>query len=91
MAQTQNLSPGELERTVDFLLVRMDQRLRRELMAEQPVIYARLYPTVAPGVVTHAVAEAVARARREHRKAVADELDLVVPPRALAVVEETAS
>lgn len=56
-----NLSREQVETVLRFLLHRMGPETRQAFMAELPVAYARLYPTVAPATIVDKVQEAIAR------------------------------
>lgn len=43
---TENLSGFEMDRVLQFLLFRMDMRTREALMAEMPIQYVKLFPSV---------------------------------------------
>ena len=76
MPCTHDLSWAELEQLVTWFAHRMGQEQRGELMAALPVTYARLYPSVAPEVLSARVQAAVTELREVQRLAVTTELGL---------------
>lgn len=67
----QDLTHNELEMLAGWFTARMPMEQRHELMAELPVLYARLFPGVAPTVVLNEVQRTLddeARQRRETRQ-----------------------
>jgi hypothetical protein len=59
MTAAGELSTSELERLAAFLTDHMDMDTRRDLMAVQPVTYAKLYPGVDHAVILAAVGRAL--------------------------------
>jgi hypothetical protein len=59
MTAAGELSTSELERLAAFLTDHMDMDTRRDLMATQPVTYAKMYPGVDHAVILAAVGRAL--------------------------------
>lgn len=59
MNATDNLTREQTHTVLRFLLHRMNVDTRTALMAEMPVAYAKLYPSVSPDVVTLTVRAAL--------------------------------
>lgn len=63
--ETKNLTREQTDNVLHFLLTRMGVETRCALMAEMPVAYAGLYPSVSADVILEKVRQAVQVADRE--------------------------
>ena len=54
-----NLGIRDTEDLAEYLLYNLSMELRRKLMAERPVLYSRLYPTVDAETLAFAVSAAI--------------------------------
>ena len=54
-----NLGIRDTEDLAEFLLYHLSAELRRKLMAERPVLYARIFPQVTPETLAFRVSEAI--------------------------------
>lgn len=50
-----SLSTGDAERLAEWFLHRLSMDQRHELMADMPLVYARVFPTVAPSMIADVV------------------------------------
>jgi len=75
MAATHELGQNDLERLVEWFTYSMPMDQRHRLMAEMPVLYAKLFPGVRPSAVTAEVAVGIERVREEQRTKRAAQLD----------------
>jgi hypothetical protein len=53
------LGIGDAEELAEFTIAHMPMELRRKLMAERPVLYARAFPGVSPAAILARVAAAL--------------------------------
>lgn len=65
MAKIEKLTGEQMEQVLHFLLHRMNQDTRRQMMASLPLAYARMYPTIQPGSLSDAVFAAIRDDRGE--------------------------
>jgi hypothetical protein len=75
MAATHELGHNDLERLVDWFTYSMPMDQRHRLMADMPLVYARLFPGVRPAAVTEEVAVGIEAVREEQRIKRATQLD----------------
>jgi hypothetical protein len=54
-----NLGIRDTEDLAEFLLYHLSMELRGKLMAERPVLYSRLYPTVSAETLAFKVSETI--------------------------------
>jgi hypothetical protein len=54
-----NLGIRDTEDLAEFLLYHITVELRGKLMAERPVLYSRLFPTVSPETLAFRVSEVI--------------------------------
>jgi hypothetical protein len=73
MTAAGELTTSEMERLVDFLMDRLDADDRRDLMATQPVTYAKMHPGVDHAVILAAVGRALNQVAGARKVAVAAE------------------
>jgi hypothetical protein len=69
------LSIGDAEELATWFLHKMGTELRARLMAERPVLYARVYPSVNPDAIMRNVTAGLARVQQSQAEAFAAAAD----------------
>ncbi len=62
--ETHNLDIHDTEMLAEWFVYHLSQDQRRQLAAELPVIYGRLYPTIAPSRIAGFVDDAIRADRK---------------------------